>query len=161
MSSPAVYYGNPEILRTMNRNVASFVDASFNDQVSNWNGLVQPMLEADLQECFSSWPEPDNGQLTGSIASLWLYAMTAQVQAFAFSTNTIGATSARAQEMRDAYEKLLEDIKAGRKAIPGAMRVMGSPKSSTFASQRWKISKQDQPDEPEGVADQFKGDLRR
>jgi hypothetical protein len=157
------FYGNPEALRVMNQNVSSFMqDANWRGQVSLWNDLVQPEIDSHLRQVFSSWPDPDDGvDKTNPIATLWLLKISIELQYAKTATNTTGAVSGLAKRYEERYTNLLEDIKAGRAKVPGAVRSCSVPTGRAVAKRKWTISEDDQPDEPEGVADKFTRGLRR
>lgn len=156
------YYGNPESLRILNKNIASLSDAelTFDEQVAAWNSLVVVELEADLYSVFTSWPDPDSTDLN-VISKLWALLMTRELQAAKFATNSVGQPSSYGEEIQGRYDMLLEDIKSGRKLVPGAVRHSAGPTQSSMARRRWDISESEQPNEPEGSSDVLQRGLRR
>lgn len=155
------YYGNPETVRSLNRHLTSFVDANFDDLLAVYDDLATPEIESDLYSVFSAWPVADNGATKSVIASLWVYKVSIIANTFITSQNRQATKSSLVDSLQGMYDKLLEDMKSGRKNVPGATRTSQTPAATAFAKQRWVISEDNQPDEPEGVGDLFKGGLRR
>jgi hypothetical protein len=157
----ANYYGNPSTLKEINKNVSATLSpaqADFDAQVAIWNSLVQPEIDSDLNAVFSAWPAPASSD-ANVISTLWHMKMTERIQKSKFATNSTGQQTAFGADIATEYVTLLEDIKAGRKLVPGANR-HSNPVGSAFSKRRWKISDSNQPNEPEGPADYFKGGLR-
>lgn len=157
---PALYYGNPETLKEMNRNILSMTnDGTWGAQVAIWDAIVKPVIEGHLWSIFSSWPAAASTD-QNAISTLWHLAMTLYIQKGKFATNTTGQQSAYGGDIGEQYTQLLLQIQRGEVVVPGATR--GSvPRSSAFALPRWTISEDNQPDEPQGVGDVFPKGTRR
>lgn len=154
----AKFYGNPETLRGLNKNLKTLDDQDFLEQVTTADNLLRPQLEGDLRSIFSSWPAATSLD-QNAISTLWHYLLTQHFQATKLSSNTMGQMSGFGKDVKDEYALLLQSMKAGNTIVPGAVRA-SRPKISNMAKQRWVVSEGNQPDEPQGVADNFPKGLR-
>lgn len=156
---PPLYYGDPEVVREMNRNVTTLASgATLDQQIAVWSSLVTPVLEGHLHAILSDWPAADSTNST-VIGTLWCLGMTMFIQTGKFATNTPGSQSAYGGTAGDLYSQILKDMEKGTLVVPGATR-MSRPGVTNASRARWKISDKNQPDEPEGVADTFPRGLR-
>lgn len=155
----ALYYGDPVTLSLINQNVSESLGDAYDSTVAVWNSLVQPEIDGNLEAIFISWPAPQSKD-KGVLSTLWHMKMTMRIQKSSFATNATGQQSVFGSDIASEYTALMEDLKAGRVILPGAVRHSGTPSGSAFAKQRWTISDSNQPDQPEGSADYFEGGLR-
>lgn len=153
----ALYYGDPKTVRTLCKNVARFPSGGDADQdamIEALNDLIQPIIDGHLTEIFSSWPDPAS-KAVNAISSLWVFAMVEVFQNVVTST-TKGDMSDFGDNLGSQYDKLLDNIKAGRCAVRGAKRI-NTPTGKQYLPPRVYIT----PEAPIAVNKLDQGGLRR
>lgn len=155
----APFYGDIESLRKLILPlIKTAAGADFQEQVTLYDDLVRPILESELMGMFTSWDAPDDTNRS-IISTMWLYLVAHEFITTQFATNTMGTPSAYAGEMKEKYEKLMNDVKAGRMNIVGAVRHSAYPTNRACGNR--KLTLGDGPDQPKVISGLFPKGLRK
>ena len=152
-----LYYGDPQALKLYNSSVKSFtVSDDFDEQVAIYDSIATPRMLSDLYVTFLSIPPPTSKQVN-VISVLWIFAMTEEIQETKGQTTARNAQTGYQENIESRYDKLLREIKAGEKIVPGAVRGQTVPVISIYTSERVVPSDYES---PIVVAEQFPHGLR-